>query len=274
MQQWRQAARNGNHPALEAYAAYKLLIAENLRDCLWAVELLAAHDAVDANRLGCVGLSYGGRMTMLTAAVEPRIKVAVVSGALNGFQERIGKPYSCGAQIIPGLLKYGDVPEIGSLIAPRPCLWEVGTRDGLINPKWADEALVRRRIDEAIAFRERLAIDATAYRLIHGEADLLPSLIVDRYGDYLVVQALSQGMDRLMPALTTMLGEGRSMRFQSVRKRSLTSPCSVVPASPAPRADSSAPSSAQSRQLSPVSRGAGCGVTGTGRFTRSGAGLP
>ena len=48
-------------------------------------------------------------------------------------------------------------------------------------------------IDAAIAFRASLGIDATAYRLVHGEADLLPSLIVDRYGDYLVVQALSQG---------------------------------------------------------------------------------
>src|SRR5262249_51887221 len=65
----------------------KLLIAENLRDCLWAVEALAKRDEVDAERLGCVGLSYGGRMTMLTAALEPRIKVAVISGALNVMQE-------------------------------------------------------------------------------------------------------------------------------------------------------------------------------------------
>src|SRR4051812_7480003 len=69
----------------------------------------------------------------------------------------------------------------------------------------ADAALLRRRIDAAIAFRESLAIDATAYRLVHGEADLLPSLIVDRYGDYLVVQALSQGMDRLLPAVVSAL---------------------------------------------------------------------
>ena len=80
----------------------KLLIAENLRDCLWAVDLLAGHHAVDADRLGCVGLSYGGRMTMLTAAVEPRVKVAVVSGALNVMQERIGQPYSCGRRSSPG----------------------------------------------------------------------------------------------------------------------------------------------------------------------------
>ena len=65
----------------------------------------------------------------------------------------------------------------------------------------ADEALIRRRIESAIAFRDTLSIDATAYRLVHGEADLLPSLIVDRYGDYLVVQALSQGMDRLLPSV-------------------------------------------------------------------------
>src|SRR3954466_15367702 len=69
----------------------------------------------------------------------------------------------------------------------------------------ADEALVKRRINAAIDFRESLAIDATALRLVHGEADLLPSLIVDRYGDYVVVQALSQGMDRLLPMVVNML---------------------------------------------------------------------
>ena len=71
----------------------------------------------------------------------------------------------------------------------------------------ADDALLTSRIDAAIAFRASLAIDATAYRLIHGEADLLPSLIVDRYGDYLVVQALSQGMDRLLPAVVALLDQ-------------------------------------------------------------------
>jgi 23S rRNA (cytosine1962-C5)-methyltransferase len=71
----------------------------------------------------------------------------------------------------------------------------------------ANEALIRRRIEAAIAFRASLAIDATAYRLVHGEADLLPSLIVDRYGDYLVVQTLTQGMDRLLPAVVSILAE-------------------------------------------------------------------
>jgi 23S rRNA (cytosine1962-C5)-methyltransferase len=71
----------------------------------------------------------------------------------------------------------------------------------------ADASLLRARLSRAIAVREGLAIDATAYRLVHGEADLLPSLVVDRYADYLVIQTLSQGMDRLMPEITKMLGE-------------------------------------------------------------------
>ena len=64
---------------------------------------------------------------------------------------------------------------------------------------------MRRRIEEAIAFRQSLAIDATAWRVVHGEADLLPSLIVDRYDDWLVVQTLSQGADRLLPLVVSVL---------------------------------------------------------------------
>lgn len=71
----------------------------------------------------------------------------------------------------------------------------------------ADDALIRRRIEAALRFRETLAIDASACRLVHGEADLLPSLIVDRYGDYLVVQTLSQGADRLLPLVVATLRE-------------------------------------------------------------------
>jgi hypothetical protein len=99
-------------------------------------------------------------MTMLTAALEPRIRVAVISGALNVMQERLAQPYSCGAQIIPGLLQYGDVPEISGLIAPRHTVWEMGSKDGLIKPKWATEALARMRMAyHALGADERLVVD-------------------------------------------------------------------------------------------------------------------
>jgi 23S rRNA (cytosine1962-C5)-methyltransferase len=70
-----------------------------------------------------------------------------------------------------------------------------------------DDAFWRARLDSAIRFRDTLQINATAFRLVHGEADLLPSLIVDRYDDYLVMQTLSQGMDRLAPTLVRLLVE-------------------------------------------------------------------
>lgn len=145
---------------LAMQALGRLLIAENLRDVLWALEYVAGHEAADGDRIGCVGLSYGGRMTMLAAAVEPRIRVAVVSGALNCLQERVATGHASGCQTVPGLLAFGDVPEIASLIAPRPCLWEVGTRDELIAPDWADAALARiRRAYRAAGAEEGLRVD-------------------------------------------------------------------------------------------------------------------
>jgi dienelactone hydrolase len=159
-----QAAYHGQDPCGVTFVRLqllgKVLMAENLRDCLWALELLARREQVDAKRLGCVGLSYGGRMTMLTTALEPRIRVAVISGALNVMQERVGIRYGCGAQVIPGLLRYGDVPEIGSLIAPRPCVWEVGSRDDLIAPDWAAKAMERlRRAYKALGAEGELYVD-------------------------------------------------------------------------------------------------------------------
>jgi 23S rRNA (cytosine1962-C5)-methyltransferase len=70
-----------------------------------------------------------------------------------------------------------------------------------------DDAFWRARLDASIRFRDSLQINATAFRLVHGEADLLPSLIVDRYDDYLVMQTLSQGMDRLSPTLVRLLAD-------------------------------------------------------------------
>jgi 23S rRNA (cytosine1962-C5)-methyltransferase len=63
----------------------------------------------------------------------------------------------------------------------------------------------RTRIAAAAAYRESLHLDASAWRVVHGEADRLPSLVVDRYGDYLVVQALSQAVDRALPDVTRAL---------------------------------------------------------------------
>ncbi|MGD2205840.1 MAG: class I SAM-dependent methyltransferase [Anaerolineae bacterium] len=72
-----------------------------------------------------------------------------------------------------------------------------------------DSTFWRRRLERAIAGRVRLAEDPTtdAYRLVHAEADGLPGLIVDRYGEWLVVQCLTQGMAHRRDEIVSLLAE-------------------------------------------------------------------
>ena len=56
-------------------------------------------------------------------------------------------------------------------------------------------ALLRRRMADAISYRERIVQDTNAYRIVFSEADFLPGLIVDRYNDILSIQILTQAMD-------------------------------------------------------------------------------
>lgn len=70
-----------------------------------------------------------------------------------------------------------------------------------------DRAFFIRRLTAAIAHRERVVQNSDAYRLVYSEGDLLPGLIVDRYGPYLVMQTLSQGMDRDRDVIVECLTE-------------------------------------------------------------------
>jgi len=70
-----------------------------------------------------------------------------------------------------------------------------------------DRAFWQARIEAAAALRERLIGGTNAYRVVHGEADLVSSLVVDRYGDCLSIQTLSQGTDKLKTLFTELLAE-------------------------------------------------------------------
>ncbi len=69
-----------------------------------------------------------------------------------------------------------------------------------------DAAFLAERLSAALGWRKRL-FDAPYYRLVHAEADGLPGLVVDRFGDLVVAQANTAGMDRLEPALIEALTE-------------------------------------------------------------------
>ena len=68
-----------------------------------------------------------------------------------------------------------------------------------------DDALMQRRVTRAVALRSRVAVASSGVRLVHGEADGLPGLIVDRYGDTLCAQFGAAGVERFKPALADAL---------------------------------------------------------------------
>lgn len=75
-----------------------------------------------------------------------------------------------------------------------------------------DRAFYRRRIAAAIAHRERVVSGTEACRLVHAEGDRLPALVVDRYGGFVSIQTLSQGMDRAKEDILACLEELLSPR--------------------------------------------------------------
>ena len=74
--------------------------------------------------------------------------------------------------------------------------------DAIIDDAWWHQALAR-----AIARRSTLAGDTNACRLVHGEGDLIPSLIVDRYDRWLVIQLMSAGLERFRDTIVRTLVE-------------------------------------------------------------------
>jgi 23S rRNA (cytosine1962-C5)-methyltransferase len=149
-----------------------------------------------ATRRATVNVTNMGVVT-----ISPRGEERTRTGHPWIYKSDVGKVDAAGGDTVTVLGSRGHA--IGqALYSDRS---EIALRLITHGTEVADAALWKRRLAQAVAFRESLQIDSTAYRLVHGEADRLPSLIVDRYGDYLVLQALSQGMDRLLPEITRQL---------------------------------------------------------------------
>jgi dienelactone hydrolase len=105
-----------------------------LWDDLRTLDYLVSRPEVDAQRVGCVGLSVGGYRSFLLAALDERIKAAVAVGWMTSFASNIRRHVlnTVGLTFhIPGLYRYLDLPDLAALIAPRSLLVISGSRDTL-----------------------------------------------------------------------------------------------------------------------------------------------
>lgn len=101
-----------------------------LHDLSVALDVLQARPEVIPSRIGACGLSTGGMMTMFLTALDQRIKAATISGTLTSYRSyALEIETTCGTQLPHGLLRWGDLADVGCLIAPRPVCFETGTED-------------------------------------------------------------------------------------------------------------------------------------------------
>ena len=107
----------------------RTMIGLRVWDVMRCVDYLGTRLEVDSRRIGIMGISGGGMVSLFSAALEGRITAAVVSGYLNTFQDSILAIDHCLCNYMPGILRYGEMYDVASLIAPRPLLIESSTRD-------------------------------------------------------------------------------------------------------------------------------------------------
>jgi 23S rRNA (cytosine1962-C5)-methyltransferase len=119
--------------------------------------------------------------------------------------------YAGYVEEVSGELISGDVVDV---LAPNGRFYARGlynpaskirVRILTFNDEPITEQFWRGRLAQAVRLRQRVVADTNAYRLIYGEADRLPGLVVDRYDDVLVMQTLSSGMDRRKDLLADLL---------------------------------------------------------------------
>ncbi|KPV50432.1 23S rRNA methyltransferase [Kouleothrix aurantiaca] len=125
----------------------------------------------------------------------------IFSGAIKGVQGYVGRGDAvdvCGAD---GEWLARGTWSSGSQIRVRLFTWDADEA--------LDETLLRRRLERAIATRAWLgyAGESAACRLVYAESDGLPGLIVDRYGPYLAVQLLTQGMAARAETISRLLAD-------------------------------------------------------------------
>ncbi len=105
---------------------------------MWAWDLhrlldyIESRDDCDAERIGCAGLSGGGLQVLWAAALDERIRCAIVSGYMYGYKESLLDLHqNCSCNYVPHLYENVDMGDIAALIAPRPLLVESGDKDPL-----------------------------------------------------------------------------------------------------------------------------------------------
>lgn len=107
----------------------KTSLGERVTDVFNAVDLLAKEPSIDPKRLAVMGISAGGTTALYSAALDERLKCAIVVSALSTYNDSIFRQVQCMCNYIPGLPAIADPAQVAGLVAPRALFVESGLTD-------------------------------------------------------------------------------------------------------------------------------------------------
>jgi dienelactone hydrolase len=142
----------GTHYACDTNLVHAVMagwnpLTQNLWDMARSLDVLEQHRLVDPARLGVVGLSYGGTVSLFLAASDPRVSAAVISGYLSSWQASHAVPLNmCGSQVLFASLGRLEHIDVAALVAPRPMLVESGIADPIFPHGAARETVAQLRL--------------------------------------------------------------------------------------------------------------------------------
>ena len=119
------------------------MIGWRVYDVMRTIDWIATRPELDAGRVGCMGISGGGTCTLFSAALDTRIRAAMVSGYLNTFRECIMSVSHCIDNYVPGILNWAEQYDVAGLVAPRPLFAESGEQDDIFPIAAARESFQR-----------------------------------------------------------------------------------------------------------------------------------
>src|SRR3712207_9278492 len=92
------------------------LLGRRVWDTLRAIDYLQTRPEVDAERIGIMGISGGGMVTLFASALDERLRAAVISGYLCTFEGSIMSIYHCLCNYVPGLLQDAEMYDIAAML--------------------------------------------------------------------------------------------------------------------------------------------------------------
>ncbi len=133
----------------------RTVLGERIWDVMRAVDLLRERPEVDPERIGCMGNSGGGKISLYAPCVDERIGLSVASCTFATFAGSSMRFRHCGDSYIPGILKVAEMGELAGLVAPRKLIIVSGRHDDIFPLDAAREGFEQARAIYAAAGCER-----------------------------------------------------------------------------------------------------------------------